>query len=87
MQFKIWIDENNDFTIDTRILGANDGGLSDDPEVTAALVSESNLTTIDINQAVDVLGQALDHLIAPTVKPGPSEDWRDKFRKGLDPAK
>lgn len=82
MQFKIWIDDANHFTIDCKLSNAAPDTAHYGPEVVGAIITDQTLPDVPADEAIDVLGQCIDLLTtvkqeAPTIK----EDWREHFRK------
>lgn len=82
MQLQFRIDDTNYVTVQCELSKPRAGQSADGPEVTAAVVVDSKLSNLEIDDIFDVAGQILDHLTATAPPaPSPNEDWRDMFRR------
>lgn len=86
MQFQIRLDDSNHVTIDAQLDSGNAGLDEGGPEVVAAVITDKQLSHIQIDDLFDVVAQCFDILTAPAEAPSnPNEDWRDYFRSGKRP--
>ena len=83
MQFEIRFPDDNYIVIDTSLQKSDDSQPGLGPEVLAAVVTKHQLPDITINQALDVVGQAIEALAEKSASKVPAgNDWRADFRAG-----
>lgn len=81
MQLKLWIDDNNQITIDFQLQNSADNGFADGAEVIAATITNSKLSDIGKTQLFDLTGQLVDYFSRPADSAGSAvdHDWRTEW--------
>lgn len=84
MQLTFRIDGDNYITYQLKLSAADNYQPEDGPEVIAALVSESKLSQLEMDEFLGIVAQTLDHVTSAPARPveETKDDWRHLFRSG-----
>lgn len=82
MQYQIWINGKQAFTLDCRVSDDRGDVDEDVPNISAAAIVDSKLSEQQVEFALAGLGQAVDYVTAKDPAPTDHDAWRRDFRAG-----